>query len=69
MQTVGQLDEVAGIVAAHRLPADSVWVMPEGTDARAVVDGGRALADPVLARGWNLTVRLHTLLWGEERGR
>jgi 7-carboxy-7-deazaguanine synthase len=69
VQTVGQLDEVGGIVAAHRLPADAVWVMPEGTDARTVLDRGRALADPVLARGWNLTVRLHTLLWGDERGR
>jgi 7-carboxy-7-deazaguanine synthase len=69
VQTVEQLDEVAGIVAAHRLPARTVWVMPEGTDATTMTDRGRALADPVLARGWNLTVRLHTLLWGEERGR
>ena len=69
VETVEQLDEVAGIVTAHRLPAGTVWVMPEGTDARTVVDRGRVLADPVLGRGWNLTVRLHTLLWGEERGR
>ncbi len=66
---VGQLDEVAGIVADHRLPADAVWIMPEGIDARTVLDGGRALADPVLARGWHLTLRMHTLLWGEERAR
>ncbi len=69
VQAVSQLDEVGRIVADHELPPGSVWVMPEGVDAGTVVDRGRALADPVLARGWNLTVRLHTLLWGEERGR
>ena len=69
VQAVGQLDEVAAIVAGHRLPAEAVWIMPEGTDPQTVLDGGRALADPVLARGWHLTLRMHTLLWGEERGR
>jgi 7-carboxy-7-deazaguanine synthase len=69
VQAVDQLDEVGEIVAAHRLPARTVWVMPEGIDAPTVIDRGRLLADPVLARGWNLTLRLHTLLWGEERGR
>lgn len=61
------LDEIAAIVADCRL--SDVWVMPEGTDAAAVLDGERALADAVLARGWNLSSRLHVLLWGDERGR
>ncbi|HZB48833.1 MAG TPA: 7-carboxy-7-deazaguanine synthase QueE [Mycobacteriales bacterium] len=69
VQGPGQLDEVAGIVADHRLPADAVWIMPEGVHADTVLAGGRELADPVLARGWHLTLRLHTLLWDEERGR
>jgi len=69
VQTVDQLDEVGELVADHRLPPASVWVMPEGTDAGTVVAGARLLADPVLHRGWNFTVRLHTLLWGDERGR
>jgi 7-carboxy-7-deazaguanine synthase len=29
----------------------------------------RLLADPVPARGWNLSTRLHTLLWENDRGR
>ncbi len=41
--------------------------MPEGTDSTTVLDRMRLLADPVLARGWNLTSRLHILLWENAR--
>lgn len=61
------LDEIAELVDAHGLEA--VWIMPEGTDAATLVERSRQLADPVLERGWNLTSRLHVLLWGERRGR
>ena len=60
------LDEIAAIVAECGLT--EVWVMPEGTDPETIVDRSRALIDPVLARGWNLTTRLHVLLWGDRRG-
>ena len=61
------LDEVQAIVDAHDL--GPVYVMPEGRTAEAVLGGGRRLADAVVARGWNLTTRLHVVLWGDERGR
>jgi 7-carboxy-7-deazaguanine synthase len=61
------LDEVAELVGAHGLRP--VWLMPQGTDPATVLDGLRHLAEPALARGWNLTSRLHVLLWGDERGR
>jgi 7-cyano-7-deazaguanosine (preQ0) biosynthesis protein QueE len=62
-----ELDEVAALVEAHDLAP--VWVMPEGTDPAGLLERARALADPVTARGWSLTTRLHVLLWGDERGR
>jgi len=46
-----------------------VWVMPQGTDRSSVLDGLTFLADPALSHGWNITCRLHTLLWGDTRGR
>lgn len=61
------LDEVAELVAAHALRP--VWIMPEGTDPTVLLERARALAQPVLDRGWNLAGRLHVLLWGDERGR
>ena len=63
----GSLDEIASTVAECGLR--DVWVMPEGVTPDDVTGRGRKLADAVLARGWNLTTRLHVLLWGDERGR
>ncbi len=60
------LDEVAELVEACGL-AD-IWIMPEGTDAATVIARMQLLAEPVLARGWNLTPRLHILIWGDRRG-
>jgi organic radical activating enzyme len=60
------LEEVQEVVDAAGLT--DVWVMPEGTDAETIVARGRALIEPVQDRGWNLTTRLHVLLWGDRRG-
>ena len=60
------LDEVDAIVAECGL--GPVWVMPEGTDAATVLARMQDLAPHVVARGWNLTPRLHILLWGDRRG-
>lgn len=64
---VGELDEVQAVVDDFEL--EPVWVMPEGTDAGTVLTRMQELAAPVVARGWNLTPRLHILIWGDERGR
>lgn len=45
-----------------------VWVMPQGVTESSVLAGLRALSGPALEHGWNLTTRLHVLLWGNERG-
>jgi 7-carboxy-7-deazaguanine synthase len=57
-----ELDEVAAFGVAP------VWVMPEGTDPAVVQERLVTLAEPVLARGWNLTPRLHVAIWGDKRG-
>ncbi|MEO7836012.1 MAG: 7-carboxy-7-deazaguanine synthase QueE [Acidimicrobiales bacterium] len=64
---LADLDEIDELV--RRCQLTPVWVMPEGTDATTVTARLRELAAPVLARGWNLTPRLHILIWGDERGR
>ncbi|MGF0175824.1 7-carboxy-7-deazaguanine synthase QueE [Streptomyces sp. Marseille-Q5077] len=64
-QNIRDLDEVAEIVAAFNLA--SVWIMPIGRSADDVTKHMTELADAVVERGWNLTTRLHTLLWGDKR--
>lgn len=65
--SASDLEEIDSVVNRCRL--EPVWVMPEGTDAGTVIARLRELAPAVLARGWNLTPRLHILIWGDERGR
>jgi hypothetical protein len=43
--------------------------MPEGTDSTTILTRMRQLANPVLARNWHLSTRLHILLWENTRAR
>jgi organic radical activating enzyme len=67
VQELDDLDEIQELVGTYGL--HPVWVMPEGTDSSTVLARMRMLADSVLARRWNLSTRLHTLLWENDRGR
>ncbi len=52
-------DEIAGLVKDFGL--DPVWVMPEGDTREKVLAGMEAIHTPAVARGWNVSTRLHTL--------
>lgn len=62
------LAEAAGVVDGLGIPSDKVWIMPEGRDSSTLHAGATALADRVLAYGFNLTTRLQVHLWGDTRG-
>lgn len=64
---LADLDEINEVVTRFEL--SPVWVMPEGVESGVIVSRMRELADAVIARGWNLTTRLHVLLWEDARGR
>lgn len=67
--TPEDVDEVALLAVAHRIPPDLVWIMPEGTDPDQLRDRLTVLAEPAIAAGFNLTTRLHITVWGTEKGR
>jgi organic radical activating enzyme len=68
VSSVEDLGEVAVLALDLNLRPDQVWIMPEGTDAERLAGRMRELASPVAERGWSLSHRLQTLLWGAERG-
>lgn len=63
------LDSVQEVVDLAGIEAHNVWIMPEGTEAADVIRHHRAIEPFITQRGWNTTTRLHTLLYGSERGR
>lgn len=67
--TPRDLDEVEFVVLLVGIDPAHVWVMPEGTTTAELVARHRELAPHVLARGFNTTTRLHTLLYEQERQR
>lgn len=66
VKDLDDLNEIGVLVDRYQLTP--IYVMPEGTTPEAIVRGGQELADAVLQRGWNLTTRLHILLFGNRRG-
>lgn len=61
------LGQVDALVARYGLT--EVWLMPEGTTPRAVIDGMKSLVPAAVERGYRISPRLHVLMWGDERGR
>lgn len=65
-KSTDDLSEVADLV--DRFDLHPVWIMPEGQSSEEI---GRHLQDlvaEVIDRGWNVTTRLHTVMWGKKRG-
>jgi 7-carboxy-7-deazaguanine synthase len=62
------LVEVRAIVEQNHLPASAVWLMPQGKTRDEVLANAGWLAEACKQHGYNLTLRLHTLLWGMKRG-
>lgn len=54
---------------ASKLDLAPIWIMPRGRTPEEVLTATRRVAAGAVARGWNLTTRLHILAWRDERGR
>lgn len=65
---VSDLDEVDSIVYGCQIPASDVYIMPLGVGRHELVERTQKIVDEVVARRYNLTTRLHILVWGNKRG-
>lgn len=59
--------EVAQYVEHYDLAPSSVWLMPEGRDARTLVLRARWVTDLAVGYGYNVSTRLHVLAWEDRR--
>lgn len=62
------VDEVKQWAQKYDIVAGHVWLMPEGNTREKILERGAWLADVCRANGYNLALRLHTLLWNDKRG-
>jgi 7-carboxy-7-deazaguanine synthase len=69
VRTKRDLDEIATVAVRAGIPHDTVWIMPEGVTPLQILHLEPGLADEAIAYGFNLTTRLHVLLWPSERKR
>jgi len=67
-QTPDDLYEVAELAEGAGLDPSAIWIMPEGISADAITRHTEAIAEQVIARGYNLTTRLHVIAFGNRRG-
>ncbi len=58
----------AQLTAAAGIDPGLVWIMPEGRSADAVEQRTAELAEAAIGHGFNLTTRLHVIVWGDKRG-
>ncbi len=59
---------VADIARRLKVPGNRVWVMPEGRTPQAVHRHLREVAGAAIAKGFNISGRLHVDIWDDERG-
>lgn len=62
------VDTVHTLCTTLGIPADHVWVMPEGRTTAGILATQRDLAPRIRDHGYNLSTRLHVLLFGDTKG-
>lgn len=63
------VDEVDALVEALKIDQRKVFLMPQGTDRDELIQKQEMLAPIAIERGYNLTTRLHVMIWGNKRGK
>lgn len=59
--------DIAKFAGDYHIKPCQVWIMPEGNDADIMVDFSRVMIEHVLSCGFNMTTRLHLLLWPDDQ--
>ncbi len=63
----GDFDEIENIIKKYNLPADKIFLMPEGVSREEILKKHPFIIDYCARRGYQFSTRLHILTWGNER--
>lgn len=61
-------EEIEEIVNEVRIPRHRIYVMPEGISGEVQTERMQYLVGEIIKRRWNLTPRLHVMIYGNRRG-
>lgn len=62
------MEEIDELVDTYDIPHERVFLMPEGRTEEEVSRHQQELVEIAKAKNYNLTTRLHVLIWGAKRG-
>jgi organic radical activating enzyme len=62
------LEETLGLIRQYKIPANRVYLMPEGTSPEALKAKQLWLVEVCKQHGFNYTDRLHVHIYGPKRG-
>lgn len=62
------LEEVMSIIDQYQIPAEKVWLMPEGTSAQMLAQRRKWLVEICKQQGFRYSDRLHVQIWGGKKG-
>ncbi len=69
VDTPTDLGEIDFITLGFNIKPEHVWLMPQGQTREAILEKLGWVTEACLDKGYNLTPRLHTLIWGAKRGK
>jgi organic radical activating enzyme len=68
VQDATDVHEIIRIITDCNIQQRQVWLMPQGDSASEQLGRLKAVTNLGIEFGWNVSPRLHTLVWGNKRG-
>jgi 7-carboxy-7-deazaguanine synthase len=63
------IEQVCVLRRKYKLAGERIILMPEGTTTEVLQNRSRWVAEACVREGFRFSMRLHILLWGDQRGR
>ncbi len=62
------LNEVLELISKYQIASEKVYLMPQGTTGKELIDKQQWLVEQCKSHGFNYTDRLHILIYGDKKG-